>query len=97
MWGRAPAPSRLHCSVAVGLVDERLGPNGWWCTPPVGRMLYPEVRSALWTLMDFHAAIGTRGGMAGNGITDLPFFRVDAGVIDFQRLPGRAGSQPHDT
>ena len=45
--GRAPAPSRLHCSVAVGLVDERLGPNGWWCTPPVGRMLYPEVRSAL--------------------------------------------------
>jgi hypothetical protein len=29
--------SRLCCSVAVGLVDERLGPNGWCCTPPAGQ------------------------------------------------------------
>ena len=30
----------------VSLVDEQLGPNGWWCTPSAERTLYPEVRSA---------------------------------------------------
>jgi len=34
--------------------------------------------------------------MPGNGITDLPLFGVDTGVIYFEGLTGKAGGQAQD-
>jgi hypothetical protein len=40
------AGRRAGLMTATGTAAERLGPNGWWCTPRAGRMLYLRVRSA---------------------------------------------------
>jgi len=73
------------------LVDERLGPNGRWCTPRAGRMLYLEVRlAALSCSANWRQAAGLpmspRINHVGGCFDDLPEGTVGTVVVNAPRV-----------